>query len=754
MARRNSNRRIEPGFDAPSRSGLSVDEDDRMVSSRQRKVSAKGRSSSRRRGRGRKRHGGGLFSLLGRLTYWCLVLALWGGIAVAGVVAFYGAQMPSATSWAIPDRPPNVKIVDVNGKLIANRGMTGGESVSLQQMSPYIPEAVIAIEDRRFYSHFGVDPLGLARALVSNVLDGRISEGGSTLTQQLAKNLFLTPDRTIKRKVQEVLLALWLEHKFTKNQILEMYLNRVYFGSGAYGVQAAARRYFGKSAHDVTLSEAALLAGLVKAPSRLSPARDPKAAEKRAQLVLASMRDQGMIGEKQMASAMSAPPTRVASYWTGSENYVADEIMGELPDLIGEVRSDIVVQTTVDLGLQSVAEEAIHGLILKEGQKRHVSQGALVSIDNTGAVRAMVGGYDYANSQFDRASEARRQPGSAFKPFVYLAAMEAGRTPDSVRNDAPVKIGKWTPENYGGKYYGRVTLTEALSRSLNSVAAQLAMEVGPKTVVEVAHRLGIQSDLTANASIALGTSEVTPLELTAAYVPFANGGYKPTVHFIRRIVSSSGKVLYAFPQKAEPRVIRPEIVGMMNTMMRQTILNGTARRAAFGWPAAGKTGTSQDSRDAWFVGYTSNLTTGVWFGNDDNSPTKGITGGSLPAVAWKEFMTAAHEGVPVRDLPGSWHPAPDVAVAPVTVSEDEDQTPLPAMRPTAPAPASAGKPAPAAQAGFKPPAAIPHAAQRSREPLDNGRTASVSRPVPPADIGGSSRGSGISILDVILGGRN
>jgi len=288
--------------------------------------------------------------------------------------------------------------------------MTGGESVSLQQMSPYIPEAVIAIEDRRFYSHFGVDPLGLARALVSNVLDGRISEGGSTLTQQLAKNLFLTPDRTIKRKVQEVLLALWLEHKFTKNQILEMYLNRVYFGSGAYGVQAAARRYFGKSAHDVTLSEAALLAGLVKAPSRLSPARDPKAAEKRAQLVLASMRDQGMIGEKQMASAMSAPPTRVASYWTGSENYVADEIMGELPDLIGEVRSDIVVQTTVDLGLQSVAEEAIHGLILKEGQKRHVSQGALVSIDNTGAVRAMVGGYDYANSQFDRASEARRQP--------------------------------------------------------------------------------------------------------------------------------------------------------------------------------------------------------------------------------------------------------------------------------------------------------------------------------------------------------
>jgi penicillin-binding protein 1A len=274
-------------------------------------------------------------------------------------------------------------------------------------------------------------------------------------------------------------------------------------------------------------------------------------------------------------------------------------------------------------------------------------------------------------------------------------------------------------------------------------------------VVEVAHRLGIQSDLTANASIALGTSEVTPLELTAAYVPFANGGYKPAVHFVRRILSSSGKVLYAFPQKAEPRVIRPEIVGMMNSMMRQTILHGTGRRAAFGWPAAGKTGTSQDSRDAWFVGYTSNLTTGVWFGNDDNSPTKGVTGGSLPAMAWKEFMTAAHEGVPVRDLPGSWHPSPGVAAAPVTVSEDEDQTPMPTMRPPVPAQASAGARPAVAPANVKPPAAIPNVtAQRSRQPLDNSRTASVSRPVPPADVGGSPRRGGLSILDVILGGRD
>src|SRR5262249_55087501 len=294
-------------------------------------------------------------------------------------------------------------------------------------------------------------------------------------------------------------------------------------------------------------------------------------------------------------------------------------------------------------------------LVDENRDKLNVSQGALVSVDGTGAVRAMVGGYDYASSQFDRASEARRQPGSAFKPFVYLAALEAGRTPDSIRNDAPVRIGKWTPDNYHGKYYGRVTLATALAQSLNSVAAQLAMEVGPDTVIETAHRLGIESKLEANTSIALGTSEVTPLELTAAYVPFANGGYKPDVHIIQRITSASGEVLYENSHTSLPRVVKPEIVGMMNAMMRQTVEDGTATKAAFNWPAAGKTGTSQKSRDAWFVGYTANLTTGVWFGNDDGSPMKkNVTGGALPALAWHEFMVAAHKGVPVAQLPGGW----------------------------------------------------------------------------------------------------
>ncbi|ESZ08837.1 MULTISPECIES: transglycosylase domain-containing protein [unclassified Mesorhizobium] len=758
MANRRDSR-IEPSFEgspkAKSAAGFSVNEEDRVVPANRKSSSArktsKAKSSSRgKRGKPRR----GLFGVMARMFYWCFVLCIWGGIAVAGIVVYYGAKMPAATTWSIPDRAPNIKIVSVDGQLLANRGMSGGEAVGLHEMSPYIPEAVIAIEDRRFYSHFGIDPIGLSRAMVTNVLGRRFSQGGSTLTQQLAKNLFLKPDRTLERKVQEVLLSLWLEHKHTKDQILEMYLNRVYFGSGAYGVEAASRRYFGKSARDVTLSEAALLAGLLKAPSRLSPARDPKAAEERSQLVLAAMRDEGKISAKELASAMSAPATRAPSYWTGSENYVADTIMEELPDLIGDVRSDIVVDTTVDLNLQKLAEQSIRRLIDESGKKLNVSQGALVSIDNSGAVRAMVGGYDYSTSQFDRASEARRQPGSAFKPFVYMAALEAGRTPDSVRNDAPIKIGKWTPDNYGGKYFGKVTLATALAKSLNSVAAQLTMEVGPDAVVEAAHRMGIQSDLIANTSIALGTSEVTPLELTSAYVPFANGGYKPDIHFIRRITTTEGKVLYDDNGGSAPRVVKQNIVGMMNSMMTGTVEIGTAKKAAFAWPSAGKTGTSQNSRDAWFVGYTANLTTGVWFGNDDGTPMKKVTGGALPAQAWHEFMVAAHEGVPVRPLPGTWKSTPPDTIVPDDIpSVDNNQAaPLPAVAVSRSEPAAA--PAPAAvpaQAPVRRPAETVDA-DGFDMPGDGGTTASIKHPVPPGSVGGPTKKRKTSILDILGGG--
>ncbi|MGX5846065.1 transglycosylase domain-containing protein [Mesorhizobium sp. PL10] len=763
MANRRDSR-IEPSFEgspkAKSPAGFSVNEEDRVVPGNRKtstaRKSSKAKSSSRgRRGKGRR----GLFGVLARMFYWCFVLCIWGGIAVAGIVVYYGAKMPAATTWSIPDRAPNIKIVSVDGQLLANRGMSGGEAVGLHEMSPYIPEAVIAIEDRRFYSHFGIDPIGLSRAMVTNVLGGHFSQGGSTLTQQLAKNLFLKPDRTLERKVQEVLLSLWLEHKHTKDQILEMYLNRVYFGSGAYGVEAASRRYFGKSARDVTLSEAALLAGLLKAPSRLSPARDPKAAEQRSQLVLAAMRDEGKISAKELASAMSAPATRAPSYWTGSENYVADTIMEELPDLIGDVRSDIVVDTTVDLNLQKLAEQSIRRLIDDSGKKLNVSQGALVSIDNSGAVRAMVGGYDYSTSQFDRASEARRQPGSAFKPFVYMAALEAGRTPDSVRNDAPIKIGKWTPDNYGGKYFGKVTLATALAKSLNSVAAQLTMEVGPDAVVEAAHRMGIQSDLTANTSIALGTSEVTPLELTSAYVPFANGGYKPDIHFIRRITTAEGKVLFDDNGGSAPRVVKQDIVGMMNSMMTGTVEIGTAKKAAFAWPSAGKTGTSQNSRDAWFVGYTANLTTGVWFGNDDGTPMRKVTGGALPAQAWHQFMVAAHEGVPVRPLPGTWKSTPPDTIVPddIPSAGNNQVAPVPPASVGQSAPASAAAAPVTAQAPAPPVRAVRRPAETVDAdgfdmPGDGGTTASIKHPVPPGSVGGPTKKRKTSILDILGGG--
>lgn len=604
---------------------------------------------SKTRGTG-SRHG-----FIFRLVKWCFVLAIWGAIAIAGYVGYVALRMPQASTWDIPQRPPNVRIIDRNGFLIANRGTTGGEALSLKEMSPWIPKAVVAIEDRRFYDHYGVDPIGIARAMVTNIIHSRSKQGGSTLTQQLAKNLFLSPDRTLERKVQEALLALWLEHKYTKDQILEMYLNRVYLGSGAYGVEAASRRYFGKSAKDVDLMEAATLAGLLKAPSRLSPARDPKAANDRAKLVLAAMKEEGMVNDAEVVMAEAEPMARAESYWTGSENYVADQVVQQLPFLIGETDKDIVVETTLDMTLERAAEEAIRTQISENGEKRDVSQGALVSIDKSGAIRAMVGGVDYAQSQFNRATDAKRQPGSTFKPFVYLAALEAGRTPNTIRNDAPVRIGNWTPRNYGGKYMGEVTLTTALSHSLNSVAAQLIMEVGTDKVIEVAHRLGIHSALSDNASIALGTSEVSLLELTGAFVPFANGGYKPQLRLISKVEDANGKTIYDFGEITANRVVEPDIVGMMNAMLEQTVENGTARKAAIDRPSAGKTGTSQDFRDAWFIGYTTDYVTGIWFGNDDGHPMKTISGGSLPVRAWKSYMTVAEKSLPVSPLPGNYN---------------------------------------------------------------------------------------------------
>jgi len=624
---------------------------------------SKARGAGRRRGsgfkifpqrkRGSGKGSGAGRSRIGRLIYWAAVLALWGVIAVAVIIVWVGIHLPPIQSLEIPKRPPSVLILGDNGATLATRGDMGGAAVPLREMPAYVPNAFIAIEDRRFYSHYAVDPLGIARAAFADVLHRGASQGGSTLTQQLAKNLFLTQERTISRKLQEVLLAFWLEHKFSKQQILELYLNRVYFGAGAYGVEAAAQRYFGKSARQLTLAEAAMLAGLVKSPSRLAPTRNPDGAERRAKLVIADMREQSMISADAARQAIAHPAQAKPQIGAGSANYVADWVMDAVNDLVGHVGTDIVIDTTIDPNLQNAAEQALVETLAQRGAKFGIGEGALVAMTPDGTVRALVGGKNYAESQFDRAIAAKRQPGSAFKPFVYLTALEHGMTPDTVREDAPISVHGWKPGDFEHHYLGPVTLTQALADSINTVAVRLTLELTPAAVIRTAYRMGIVSQLQPNASIALGTSEVSLYELVSAYTPFANGGYADSPHVIQRIRTADGKLLYTRAPQALGRIVDGHYVAMMNTMMRQTLAAGTARAASLpGWQAAGKTGTSQDYRDAWFIGYTSRLVTGVWLGNDDSSPTRKATGGGLPVEIWSRFMKVALHGVTPAPLPG------------------------------------------------------------------------------------------------------
>jgi penicillin-binding protein 1A len=593
------------------------------------------------------------FRLAG-LLYWGVVLAIWSVIGFAGLFAWVAFHLPPIQSLAIPKRPPTIQINTTDGRIFATRGEMGGAAIPINEMPTHLPNAFLAIEDRRFYRHHGIDPIGLTRAMLANLFHRGISQGGSTITQQLAKNLFLSRNRKMMRKLQEIVLALWLEHKFTKAEILELYLNRVYFGAGAYGVEAAAQRYFGKSARHVTLSEAALLAGLIKSPSRLAPTKNYDGAERRGQRVLAAMSEAGFINEDAAQAAMALGPTIVKASGGGSSNYVADWVMDVLNDLVGLVEEDVVVDTTIDVGLQAAAEKALLDQLAQKGQKFGVEQGAVVAMAPDGAVRALVGGRNYAENQFNRAIAAKRQPGSTFKPFVYLTALERGLTPDSVRDDRPIELKGWRPENFNREYFGPVTLTQALANSLNSVSVRLTLELGPTAVVRTAHRLGIASKLEANPSIALGTSEVSVLELVSAYAPFANGGLAVIPHVVERVrTAQGGKTLYTRSPNTLGRVVDVRYVAMMNAMMHETVANGTARRADLpGWAVAGKTGTSQDFRDAWFVGYTSQLVTGVWLGNDDNTPTKKITGGGFPVEVWSQFMRAAHRGKSPSDLPG------------------------------------------------------------------------------------------------------
>ncbi|HLB79527.1 MAG TPA: PBP1A family penicillin-binding protein [Dongiaceae bacterium] len=600
-------------------------------------------------------------SALGFFLKWGLVAAAWSVFLGLCFTAWLAYDLPNPSRLNEIKRRPSVTLLAADGAILATYGDLYGRPVALAELPPYLPRAVLATEDRRFYGHFGLDPLGIARAIYVNLREGRLAQGGSTITQQLAKNIFLTPERSIRRKGQELLLALWLEHSFTKDEILALYLNRVYLGAGTYGVEAAARKYFGKPAARVTPYEAAMLAGILKAPSRYNPLSDREAAAARARLALANMVAAGYLGADeatQVAAAAAGESGPTVAGPTG--RYFADWVLDQVSSYVGYSERDLVVVTTLDPALQRMAEADLLRLLAEEGADRRVGQAALVAMSPDGAVRAMVGGRDYAESQFNRATQALRQPGSAFKAFVFLAGLEQGLTPDSRLVDSPLSIGGWRPANYEDKYFGEVTLREAFARSLNSVAVQVSQRVGPAAVAATARRLGVTAELSAAPSLALGTSEVSLLELTAAYGVFDNGGYGVWPRGIEEIRDAGGEVLYLRLGSGPDRVVAPRQVAQMLDLLGAVIDWGTGRAAAPGRPAAGKTGTSQDFRDGWFIGFTAELVTGVWVGNDDGRPMGKVSGGALPARLWGSFMRQALAGQPPRPLP---EPQPDIAVA-------------------------------------------------------------------------------------------
>ena len=600
-----------------------------------------------------------------RASKLALLVFLWTAIVGSVVLGYFALTLPDTGELTRAERRPSVTILASDGSLLTTYGDLFGQPLTLKEMSPYLPRAVVATEDHRFYSHFGVDPIGLVRAVFANMAAGHIVQGGSTITQQLAKNLFLTPERSLGRKIQETLLALWLEHRFSKNQILEIYLNRVYLGAGTYGVDAAAHRYFNKSARQASLYESAAIAGLLKAPTRFNPIRDSDKAAVRTAQVLAKMVDAGFVTSSQAMAALSGGSSLAAVPVTRpGARYFGDWVAEQLGDFADTGNRDLTVVTTLDPRMQAQAEAAIADVITRQGGKLAVSQGALVAMSPDGAVRAMVGGRDYNGSQFNRATQAQRQPGSAFKAFVYLAGLEAGLQPSDQFVDEPMRIGNWQPRDYTGHYQGEMTLAEGLAQSVNTIAVQVAQRAGLRNVVAVAHRLGISSPLAPEVSLALGTNEVNLLELVSAYAPFANGGLGVWPHGITEIRDGAGKIVFRRTGSGIGQVVTPELTGTMNQMLSAVIGHGTGKGAALPRPAAGKTGTTQDYRDAWFIGYTADLVAGVWLGNDDNAPMNKVTGSSLPAQTWRRFMLTATQAMPVRPLPSGPPPAGMLAAAP------------------------------------------------------------------------------------------
>jgi penicillin-binding protein 1A len=566
-----------------------------------------------------------------------------------------------------------VTFLDRYGNEIGKRGIKRDNSVPLEDMPDHLIKAVLATEDRRFFTHVGIDVLGTARALIENLRANAVVQGGSSITQQLAKNIFLTNERTLERKIKEAFIAMWLESNLTKREILKLYLDRAYMGGGTFGVEAASEFYFDKSVTDIDLAESALLAGLFKAPSRYAPHVNLPAARARANEVLTNMVQAGFMTEGQVIGTRRNPADVVELVDTGATpDYFLDWAFDQIRKIDSIEQRVLTVRTTIDIGLQKAAKEAVETSLREFGASFRVKQAALVSMEPDGAVRALVGGRDYGESQFNRATSALRQPGSSFKPFVYTAAMMNGFTPESVVRDAPICIGDWCPRNYAGRYRGPVSLTTALVKSINTIPVRLAQAIGRGKIVEVATKMGLTSELRITRSLPLGASEVTVLDMASGYSVFANGGYEAKPFAFTQILGPRGEVLYDRRREniVPERVLDDDTVAAMNGILVQVPEWGTGRRAKLdGIRTAGKTGTTSAYRDAWFVGYTGNFTTAIWFGNDNYSSTRRLTGGRLPAQTWKQYMTFAHQGIELKPIPMIADPMEKISGKPDAIAD-------------------------------------------------------------------------------------
>ncbi len=547
----------------------------------------------------------------------------------------------------------SVTFLDRYGEEIGQRGILQNDSVPLEEFPDYFIKSVLATEDRRFYSHFGIDIPGTLRAMVTNARAGGVVQGGSSLTQQLAKNLFLSSEQTLDRKIKEAFLSLWLEANLTKDEILKLYLDRAYMGGGAHGADAAARFYFDKSIRDVTLAESAMLAGLFKAPSNYAPHRNLPRARARANEVLYNLVQAGLMTEGEIRNARLQPASPIARDEVERAQYFLDWAYERVQELVPPGGRTIFVRTTVDVGIQRHAEQVVQTTLRQIGKEKRVEQAAAVVMETDGAVRAIVGGRDYGESQFNRATQARRQPGSSFKPFVYAQALIEGYEPSTVVRDQPRTYGDWTPRNYNRRYAGNVTLQNALSRSINTIPVFLAQTIGQGKIVELAKRMGVDSPILITRSLPLGVAEITVLEMAQSYAVFANGGRESRGYGIISIRDSSGEIIYQRPPDARPRILEERVAAGMNQMLNAVVIGGTGRRAQIeGVTVAGKTGTTQSYRDAWFVGYTGNFAGAVWLGNDDFTQTNDMTGGSTPAQTWQQIMDFAHSGIDLKPMLG------------------------------------------------------------------------------------------------------